>query len=144
MKLSGFILSTAAASLGGAILTGTVEASCICSCVNGAVVPLCESSIDLPPICAPTLCPLPSLRPIRTLRLPPLGASADRNAAIERVTPDGLALLDDGVPYTEDAIVAALAGRHPKDDVRRTLRRLGVLEQLSERGGKYGLPSGAE
>jgi hypothetical protein len=79
-----------------------------------------------------------------TTKPPRLTSSADRNAAIERVTPDGLALLDDGVPYTEDAIVAALAGRHPKDDVRRTLRRLGVLEQLSERGGKYGLPSGAE
>jgi hypothetical protein len=39
--------------------------------------------------------------------------------------------------------VAALAGRHPKDDVRRTLMRLAVTEQLVEKGGKYTLPAAA-
>jgi hypothetical protein len=39
-------------------------------------------------------------------------SSADLNAAIAHVTPDVLALLGDGVPRTEAAIVAALAGRH--------------------------------
>jgi hypothetical protein len=41
-------------------------------------------------------------------------SSADINAAIERVAPDVLALLGDGVPRAEAAIVAALAGRHPR------------------------------
>jgi hypothetical protein len=46
-------------------------------------------------------------------------SSADIEVIIERVTPDVLALLGDGVPRTEAAILAALAGRYPKDDVRR-------------------------
>jgi len=68
-------------------------------------------------------------------------SSADFDAAIERVTPDVLALLGDGVPCVEAAIVAALAGRHPKDDVRRTLMRLAITERLVEKGGKYTLPA---
>ena len=51
-----------------------------------------------------------------------------------------LALLDDDVPRAEGAIVTALADRHPKDEVRRTLMRLAVTEQLVETGGKYTLP----
>jgi hypothetical protein len=68
-------------------------------------------------------------------------SSADLHGAIARITPDVLALLGDGVPRPEAAIVAALAGRHPKDDVRRTLMRLAVTEQLVETGGKYTLPA---
>jgi hypothetical protein len=67
-------------------------------------------------------------------------SSADLDAVIARVTPDILALLADGVPRTEGAIVAALAGRHPKDDVRLTLMRLAVTERLVETGGRYALP----
>jgi hypothetical protein len=59
-------------------------------------------------------------------------SSADLDAAIERVAPDVLALLDDGVPRSRATIVAALADRHPKDEVRRTLMRLAVTEQLVE------------
>jgi hypothetical protein len=36
------------------------------------------------------------------------------------------------VPRAEGAIVTALADRHPKDEVRRTLMRLAVTEQLVE------------
>ena len=54
-------------------------------------------------------------------------SSADLEAAIERVAPEILALLDDGMPRAEAVIVAALAGRHAKDDVRRTVMRLAVL-----------------
>jgi hypothetical protein len=68
-------------------------------------------------------------------------SSADLDAAIERVTPDVLALLADGVPRTEAAMVAALAGRHAKDDVRRTVMRLAVTERLVETGGRYALPA---
>ena len=38
--------------------------------------------------------------------------SAELNATIERVAPDILALLADGVPRRKPAIVEALAGRH--------------------------------
>ena len=49
-----------------------------------------------------------------------LTGTAELNAMIERVAPDILALLADGVPRTKAAIVAALAGRHaePGRDAR--------------------------
>jgi hypothetical protein len=64
-------------------------------------------------------------------------SSDDLDAAIAQVTPDALGLLGDGVPRPEAAIVAALAGRHRKDDVRLTLMRLAITEQTKEQGGKY-------
>jgi hypothetical protein len=67
-------------------------------------------------------------------------SSADLNAVITRVTPDVLALLGDGVPRTRSTILAALADRHAQDDIRRTLMRLAVTEQLVETGGRYTLP----
>src|SRR3954468_2430653 len=70
-------------------------------------------------------------------------SSADLDAVVERVTPDVLALLSDGMPRTMAAIIAALADRHPKDDVRRTVMRLAVTEQLVETGGRYALPAPA-
>jgi hypothetical protein len=57
------------------------------------------------------------------------------------MVPEVLALLGDGVPRTQGTILAALADRHAKDDVRRTLMRLAVLEQLVETGGQYTLPA---
>jgi hypothetical protein len=60
--------------------------------------------------------------------------------AIERVTPEVLALLGDGVPRAEAALVAALADRHPKADIRRTLMRLAVTGQLAMQGSRYTLP----
>ena len=70
-----------------------------------------------------------------------LSSSEDVNAAIERVTPDVLALLADGVPRDESAIIAAFDGRrHPKHDVRLTVMRLDVLGQLDLQGGRYSLP----
>ena len=68
-------------------------------------------------------------------------SSADFDAVIARVTPDILALLGDGMPRSRGTILTALADRHPKDDVRRTLLRLAVTEQLVETGGKYALPA---
>jgi hypothetical protein len=70
-----------------------------------------------------------------------LTSSADLEAMIARVTPDVLALLADGVPRAKRTILAALADRHPKDDVRRTLMRLDVTEQLVEKDGRYTLPT---
>ena len=68
-------------------------------------------------------------------------SSADLDAAIARVTPDVLALLGDGVPRAEAAIVTALAGRHPKDEVKLTVMRLDVVGRLDLQGGRYTLPA---
>jgi len=67
-------------------------------------------------------------------------SSADLDAAIARVAPEILALLADGVPRSEATIVAVLAGRHPKDDVRLTLMRLDVVGRLAMQGSRYTLP----
>jgi hypothetical protein len=72
---------------------------------------------------------------------PRLWASSDLNAVIARTAPDVLALLGDGVPRTRATIIAALVGRHPKDDVRRTVMRLAVTEQLAMQGSRYTLPA---
>jgi hypothetical protein len=48
-------------------------------------------------------------------------SSADLDTVIARITPDVLGLLGDGVPRTRGTIIAALADRHPKADVKRTL-----------------------
>ena len=65
--------------------------------------------------------------------------TAELNAMIERVAPDILELLADGVPRTKAAIVKALAGRHAEDDVALALVRLAVTERVRETGGKYTL-----
>lgn len=60
------------------------SAACVCRCVNGEVKTLCESSIDLPPICAPQVCAIvpPSVAPIPAPRLPPIGTSACREVQV--------------------------------------------------------------
>ena len=58
---------------------------------------------------------------------------------VARTAPSVLVLLADGVPRAKNAIIAALADRHPKEDVVRTLMRLAVTGQLNERQGKYSL-----
>jgi hypothetical protein len=74
--------------------------------------------------------------------MPPRFSSSEAvSAAIERVAPDILALLVDGVPRNKAAIVAALADRHAKDEVRRALMRLSVLGQLELKGSRYTLPA---
>jgi hypothetical protein len=59
---------------------------------------------------------------------------------VERVAPAILALLGDGLPRSRRAIAAALAERHPREEVRRTLMRLAVTDRLAEQGGKFTLP----
>jgi hypothetical protein len=72
------------------------------------------------------------------VRMPPRFMSTDDlNAMIARVAPDILALLGDGVPRSEAVIVKALAGRHPKQDVKPALARLNVLGQIDLRGSRY-------
>jgi hypothetical protein len=73
----------------------------------------------------------------------PYPSSSDTDAMVARVAPTILALLGDGVPRSRRAIVDALADRHPRDEVARTLMRLAVTDRLAEAGGKYTL-AGAE
>ena len=56
------------------ILTLTHEGSerCICTCVNGEVVPICDNALEIRPICPP---PPPSIRPIEPLTIPLIGTS---------------------------------------------------------------------
>jgi hypothetical protein len=68
-----------------------------------------------------------------------LAGTAELNAMIERVAPDILALLADGVPRRKPAVVAALAGRHAEGDVELALIRLAVTERVVETGGRYAL-----
>jgi hypothetical protein len=53
-------------------------------------------------------------------------SSADIHDIIAQVAPDVPALLGDDVPHSTGAILAALADRCSKDDVRRTLMRHAV------------------
>ena len=66
------------------------------------------------------------------------------NAMVTRVAPAILELLADGVPRSKPAIVAALAGRHARDDVVHTLIRLAVTGQVVETGGRYTLATAPE
>jgi hypothetical protein len=65
--------------------------------------------------------------------------SAEIGAMVARTAPAVLELLADGVPRPGAAIVTALAGRHSKDDVVRTLMRLAVTGRVEETGGRYTL-----
>jgi hypothetical protein len=63
---------------------------------------------------------------------------------VARTAPAILELLGDGSPRPKNAIITALADRHPKEDVVRTLMRLAVTGQLNESGRKYSLASASE
>src|SRR3712207_4462154 len=68
-----------------------------------------------------------------------LSGSAEINAMVARTAPSVLQLLRDGVPRSKSTIITALADRHPKEDVVRTLMRLAVTRQLVETERKYSL-----
>jgi hypothetical protein len=63
---------------------------------------------------------------------------------VARTAPAILELLGDGTPRPKSAIITALADRHPKEDVTRTLMRLAVTEKLVEANRKYSLPPAPE
>ncbi len=79
-KLLPILLVALVVLLGAAL---SAEAGCVCRCVNGRMVPLCTSSLDIPPpcygICAP---PPPSIQPIQPPRIPPIGTSRCRQAQV--------------------------------------------------------------
>ena len=64
---------------------------------------------------------------------------SDLEQVLARITPDVLALLQDGVGRSRREIVAALADRHTKEDVTRTLMRLAVTGRLIQVGSHYAL-----
>jgi hypothetical protein len=70
--------------------------------------------------------------------------SAEIAAMVARTAPAVLELLADGVPRPRAAVVAALAGRHRKEDVVRTLMRLAVTGRVEENGGRYTLAAERE
>lgn len=61
----------------GLAMAVQAHASCVCRCVGGKMRALCSSTIDIPPLCPPMVCPLPplSLAPLSPQRLPPLGTT---------------------------------------------------------------------
>jgi hypothetical protein len=94
----------------------------------------------LRPRLAPATAPsyLPPIAARRGTRMPkPLASAEDTDAMVARVAPAVLALLADGVPRSRRAIVAALADRHPKDEVRHALMRLAVTGGVEEVGSRY-------
>jgi hypothetical protein len=82
--------------------------------------------------------------PARSSRTPALSGSAEIEAMVARTAPAILELLGDGISRPRNAIITALADRHPKEDVVRTLMRLAVTGQLVERERKYSLASTSE
>ena len=80
----------------------------------------------------------------RSSRTSSLSGSAEIEAMVARTAPAILELLGDGTPRPRSAIIMALADRHPKEDVVRTLMRLAVTGQLNEANRKYSLASASE
>ena len=58
---------------------------------------------------------------------------------VARIAPSILELLSDGIPRSKKTIVAALAGRHGKDEVELTLMRLAVTGQVIDADRRYSL-----
>jgi hypothetical protein len=87
--------------------------------------------------------PKSTAAPARNSR-PPLSGSAEIEAMVARTAPTILDLLGDGTARSRNTIIAALADRHPKEDVVRTLMRLAVTGQLVETERKYRLGATAE
>ncbi len=53
----------------------SAHASCVCRCVAGEVKPICTQAIDMPPICAPAICPAsPAVLPSN--RIPAFGSES--------------------------------------------------------------------
>ena len=66
-------------------------------------------------------------------------SSDEINVMIARTAPAVLDLLGDGIARNKKAIVAALAERHSKDEVVRTLMRLAVTGQVTDVDRRYSL-----
>jgi hypothetical protein len=81
---SRFCIAVAVFALVFILCSTVAHAGCTCQCVNGHMQPLCDSSIDISPICPPTICPIasPSIAPISPPTLPPLGTTSCQQARV--------------------------------------------------------------
>ena len=63
-----------------ALASSSAFADCVCRCMDGKVQPICSSTLDVQPICAPEVCPLtpPGVEPIAPVNLPPIGTKTCR------------------------------------------------------------------
>ena len=66
-------------------------------------------------------------------------SSADTHAMVARIAPSILELLEDGIPRSRRAFVAALANRYRKEEIELTLMRLAVTGQILAMDSKYTL-----
>src|SRR6478752_1598219 len=64
-------------------------------------------------------------------------SSADTHAMVARIAPSILEQLGDGIWRSKKAIVAALADRHEKDEIVRSIMRLAVTGQVVDINRKY-------
>lgn len=82
MKHATVLMAGVFLTLGTATLDA--HAACVCRCVNGDMKAICESSLDIPPICPPTVCPIvpPAVEPIQTPRVPPIGTRECRQVQV--------------------------------------------------------------
>jgi hypothetical protein len=64
--------------IGVGLLPTSASATCVCRCVNGEMQSICSNSIEVPPICPPTVCQIvpPSVAPVPTPMVPPIGATS--------------------------------------------------------------------
>ncbi|HTP77281.1 MAG TPA: hypothetical protein VMJ73_09900 [Rhizomicrobium sp.] len=60
------------------VLCSPARANCTCACINGKVEPLCTSTLEVKPYCAPTICPAPPAAnpPASLATIPPPGTSS--------------------------------------------------------------------
>ena len=56
-------------------IASPASAECSCVCTPQGVQAMCQSAIEIRPICAPQICPIatPSIAPIMTPVVPPVG-----------------------------------------------------------------------
>ncbi len=83
-RICGRICAVLSALLFLALNTERADAECVCQCVDGQMQPLCQSSIDVPPICPAAVCPIaaPSIAPVKPAIIPPIGTSQCRQARV--------------------------------------------------------------
>ena len=66
------------------IVPNESQARCVCACVNGEKVPICDSDLDLEPFCM-GMCPFSgntSMEPLDPIGLEPLGTTQCSNERV--------------------------------------------------------------
>jgi hypothetical protein len=73
-------IRTALLLIGGS----AAEAACTCQCVDGQIQPVCDSGINRPMVCPPTVCrpPEPSVAPVIPPNVQSLGGSECKQAQV--------------------------------------------------------------